>query len=246
MKEDKEVGANLVPAESGEISGLMKLALEGNHPVEVLERLVALQERVTDRNARMAFIQALHAFQREVGPVPKTKAIEVDQSGTKVVRSRYSPLNVIADHIREPLARNGFSYWWDSSIAGDIVDIRCTLQHEDGHSQTSSFSFPVKDAAAPKMSGVQIAGSARTYGERYSLIEVCGLTTADPDTDGAGEVEYITEGEAADLDALIQEVGADKKKFLKVYGVAHLEALPKNLLHPAIRTLEERRGRGAK
>ena len=233
----------MVPADTGQIARLMEMAVQGGaDSVGALERLVELQHKAEDRAARKSFIQSFHAFQKEVGPVPKTNTIEVDQNGTKVVRSRFAPLHVIADHIREPLAENGFSYWWTSAVTGEMVEITCTLQHEDGHTQEAAFTFPTKDAAAPKMSGVQIAGSARTYGERYSLIQVLGLTTADPDTDGmnGGGVEPITDSQAEFLKELLREGDANVAKFLEVYRIKSVEEMTLKDFGRAVRDIEER------
>ena len=225
-----------------ETTSLVQLAIErGNVDVEVLERLVALEERVSERRARKAFFDALARFQAEVGPITKTKIIP-DNSGNE--RSRYAPLSAIAEHIRGPLSRNGLMYSWDSSVDADgVVDIWCIVRHVDGHEERSRFSFFVKDAAAPKMNGVQIAGSARTYGERYSLIQALGLTTADPDDDGNGvaPAEPITEAQEADLNALIDETGADREKFLAFMGVESLSALPAARYQQAVGALRRKR-----
>ena len=231
----------------GEVGGLLRLALEQKVPVEIIERLVALQERILASNARAAFVQAMAKFQSEVGPIPKTHAIEVDRAGVKQVRSRFAPLHVIAEHIREPLARNGLSYSWDSLVDGDKVAIICTVRHVLGHEQTSRFECRTQDAGAPGMSGVQIAGSARTYGERYSLVQGLGLTTADEDTDGRapenGSADKITEKQAADLDVLLEEVGADKARFLAWLKVPSFADLPASDLQRAITELEQKRGK---
>jgi hypothetical protein len=240
------VGTAMVPADSGQIAHLMEMAVQGGaESVGTLERLVELQHKVEDRNAEKSFVRALHAFQKEVGPIPKTKGIpskEVNRDGTTKMRSHFAPLPAIADHIREPLAKNGFSYFWDSSIDGEMVDVRCTLQHEDGHSRTSSFTFREKDAAAPKMSGVQISGSARTYGERYSLIQVLGLTTVDTDDDGQDPAmkEKITDGQADFLKGLLKDGDANVQRFLAVYKIESVEEMTLKDFGRAVKDIEER------
>src|SRR5690606_26019598 len=106
--------------------------------VETIERLVALQERNAERQARMAFVRAMAAFQAEVGPIVKTHEI----SG----RSKWAPLSAIANHVREPLARHGLSYSWDSKVDGEMLAVTCTVRHVDGHEQTGRFECKVSDA----------------------------------------------------------------------------------------------------
>ena len=83
------------------------------------------------------------------------------------------------------------------------------------------------------MSEAQKHGAALTYGKRQSLTSVLGLTTADDDTDGVergGKPDPITEGQLADLEALIEDVGADWQKFLawhpeKISVIGYISAL---------------------
>ena len=94
------------------------------------------------------------------------------------------------------------------------------------------------------MSGAQQNGSALSYGRRQSLVAVLGLTTADEDADGTAHNEApepVTESELADLDVLIDEVGADRPAFLKWLRVEALADLPRADLPRAIKALERKR-----
>lgn len=222
-----------------EATGLVQLAIERGVPVEVLERLVALKERMAERDARGAFFQALADFHAEVGPIPKTAAITVTRAGTQEVRSRYAPLDKIVAHVRPLLQRHGFIFHWNSTLRENgNVCITCHLRHVDGHSESADFEFPQKEAGAPGMNGVQIAGSARTYGERYSLIQVLGLTTADEDTDGAAPNEFITREQVSELDVKIQTTHTDKDRFLAWLGVAQLSEIPQRDYRKAMQALD--------
>ena len=240
MKEDKEVGTDMVPAESGEISGLMKLALEGNHPVEVLERLVTLQERVTDRMARMAYIEALSGFREECPQPKRTKEnpqFSVTRGGVK--RSvMYSPLDEIERTARPVAAKYGLTWTWDTRVDDELMHITCKVQHVEGHSDSATVSMPYESKAGS--SPQQKYGSTQTYGMRYSLVAALGITTADEDVDGADGENYINESQLADLRAKIGEVGATEARICKTYGLADLNALPSHLLSPVIDALEEK------
>jgi hypothetical protein len=119
------------------------------------------------------------------------------------------------------------------------------LRHIDGHSERASFPVPVDTAAA--MSDAQKNGAALTYGRRQSLIAVLGLTTADEDLDGVQgqrperEVVRLTEAQVADLDALIDDVGANRAKFLRWLGVERLSDIAQTEYDRAIRALEDKR-----
>lgn len=243
----EEIGTAIIPARAEEVGGLMRLALEGKHPVEVLERLVALQERVTDRDARMAYVQALSAFRSECPQPQRTREntqFSVTRGGVKRF-SRYAPLDEIERVARPVAARHGLVWTWDTRVDDTMMHVTCKLLHVDGHSESATVSMPheSKAGASPQ----QKYGSTQTYGMRYSLIAALGITTADDDVDGAGaggEVKRATEEQLADIEALITEVGADRKRFLAFLGIERLEDLPAAKVAQAIQGLQDkRRGR---
>lgn len=239
-------GAALAPESvaGGDVSALVRLAIEQQVPVEALERLVALQERVMERDARAAFVQALAAFRQECPPILKTRENEqfsVTRNGVRR-KARYAPLEDI-DRIAGPIAaKHGLTWTWDTRVEGAAMHVGCRVMHVMGHSEVTTVIMPTESKAGS--SPQQKYGSAQTYGMRYSLVAALGITTADDDLDGAAtaeEVETISDSEAADLQALMDEVGADRGKFLKWAGVTGLSDLPKARLPEAIRLLERKR-----
>jgi hypothetical protein len=253
---DERASTALARAEPEQVSGLVRLALEQGVAVDVLRDLVALQERVSDRQARAAFFAAFAAFKAELPPIPKTGGIDrkVERDGSVTYRSRFAPLPVIAEVIREPLARHGFAYWWSSEVDGSgVCTVRCHVHHIEGHSIVSEFRFREQDAKAPGMSGVQASGSARSYGERYSLIQALGLTTADVDDDGGPpeEREPVSVEQEANLAALVREVfGDDEPRLAAFLGhvgkvnrceVNSLAEIPADAYRQALGWLEDKR-----
>jgi hypothetical protein len=91
--EGKTTAVAVPPA--SEVSGLVRLAIEQNVSVEILERLVALQERVTARNAETAMAEALAAFQATCPPIPKTITAEVRKNGVKAYEYQFAPLDEV-------------------------------------------------------------------------------------------------------------------------------------------------------
>jgi hypothetical protein len=87
-------------------------------------------------------------------------------------------------------------------------------------------------------------GSAATYARRYSLMAACGVV-GDEDDDAnavvASTPELITESQAADLEALIEEVGADRKNFLRYLKVDALSKLQAQHYDAAVKALEAKR-----
>lgn len=224
-----------------EMSGLVRLAIEEKVPVEVLEKIVALQERVSDRLARSEFFEALVAFQEDMPEVKKTGTAKITTKGGGTYSYLFAPLEEITRAIRPGLKDHSFSYTWTTEgMDGEYINVVCILRHIGGHEERST--FPVSTQTTAAMSGAQKGGAALTYGRRQTLVAVLGLTTADEDTDGSpGAPEYISEAQIADLEALMSEVEADKDKFLHYLGVAHLEAITVAQLPVATRLLEGKR-----
>ncbi len=198
-----------------QVAQLLALAVEKGLGVEGLEKLVALQERVMARQAESAMAAAMAEFQRRCPSIKKTSTARVTTAGGGTYSYTYAELDEIAQTVNPLLADLGLSYTWDSEMTDTMHTCRCTLRHAAGHQVTSSFTCPIDTTA--KMNGTQKAGAALTYARRQSLISVLGLTTTDPDTDGASGGESLgtlSESQVADLEALIQEVGANRARFL--------------------------------
>jgi len=233
----------VAPVGDGEIMGLLARAVEAGASVEALERLVALKERVDRENARRAFFEALSRAQDEMPEIPKRHQASIVTKSGAAFSYRYAALEDITRVVRPVLARHGLSYAWDVTQGENALVVTCVLRHVDGHEERASFPVPVDSGA--RMSAAQANGAALTYGRRQSLIAVLGLTTADDDVDGAdvgAPSDRITRQQAADLDALIDEVGADRQKFLAWAGVERIEDLPADRYAIAVRMLERKRG----
>lgn len=231
-----------VPAPQEEMSGLVRLAIEQNVSVDVLERLVALQERVSDRNARQAMSEAVASFQAECPSIKKGRTARIATKAGGSYSYTFASLDEIARAIRPLLHRHGLSYTWDSTTDGKTLSCTCILRHVEGGEDRATFTCPTDTKA--EMSGAQATAAALTYARRQALVQVLGLTVTDDDNDGAPPVsaEKITESQAADLAALANEVGADLPKFLKYMKVGALSEIPASEYARAVRALEKKRG----
>lgn len=238
-----EAAASAETESGSSVTSLVQLAIEKNVPVELLERLVALKERVEERDNRKAFFEALSRFQEICPEIRKTKTAEIAIRAGGKFSYNYAPLEEITRTIRPFLKECGLSYSWTVTAESKTLIITCTLRHIDGHQECSSFPVPVETDA--KMSDAQKNGAALTYGKRQSLVSVLGLTTADQDVDGTdvkGEVEKITDKQTADLSDLCDEVGLERAKFLKWLGVAAFSEIRASDFKKAVTLLEGKRG----
>lgn len=238
------VGGALARVPDTSIAAILGNAVEKGMAPEALEKLVALYERVADRQAAQEFSASMAAFQAECPSIAKTSEAEiVTRSGAKY-GYKYAELDEIARTVRPLLHKHGLSYTWDSAEDKGSIVCSCIVRHANGHSVTAKFSCSIDSAAA--MSGAQKSGAALTYARRQALIQALGLTTTDGDNDAAlpaHDPRPVTDNQAANLDALIDEVGADRAKFLKFFGVDKVGLVPAYRFAEAVKMLEEKRRR---
>jgi ERF superfamily len=202
-----------------EIGQILRLAVESKVPVDTIERLVALKERMDARSAASEFNNALASFQAECPSIKKTSTAKITTRSGGDYGYKYAELDQIARVIRPIIQRHGMSYSWDSEMLGDKIVCTCTVRHLAGHSQSAKFVCPTDSSSA--MSGQQKHAAALTYARRQSLIQVLGLTTTDDDTDAATQ-QKITDEQAFNLEDMIADSGADRTKFLAYMGVARI------------------------
>lgn len=218
---------------------MARAVLAGDVSIEVLQALKEMNREEMERQARMAFFGALSAAQGDFPPVPKTKVVP-DKTGRE--KYRYAPLEVIERVVGPVLRQHGFSWTHDTQPSEGGVTAICRLHHAEGHTETSTVFMPtisiIHANAGQNMSGTM------TMAIRRAFCNATGVVPED-DIDGAepGEEKTITAEQAADLEALITEVGADRGRFLVWARVADLSELAASRYAAAVTALEARRGR---
>lgn len=203
MPESKQM---LVKADSPTPPMILRLAVESGANVETLARLMELQERWEANEARKAFVKALAAFKTNPPRIEKSKEVTY-----KEVRYKYAPLDECAGIIGKALAEHGLSFRWDTRQVEGRISVTCVLQHEQGHSERVTLDG-TPDNSGSKNS-IQAIGSTVTYLERYTLLAITGLATANDDTDG------ITMGNASDFLANM-EAASDIDELSRAYKEA--------------------------
>lgn len=221
-----------------EIGGILRLAIDKGVSVDTIERLVALKEREEERFAVAEFNQALASFQSECPSIPKTSTAKIVSDKGSQYSYSYAELDTIAKHIQPFLTKHGLAYSWDSDLVGDKLVCVCTLRHIAGHMQEAKFVSPTDSKAG--MSSQQKFASALTYARRQALVQVLGLTTTDPDSDGAGE-QKLGEQQRKQIEDLVRETGVDSAKFLAYMGVAALEEIQARDYRKALNVLNDKK-----
>lgn len=165
--------------EDKSVGNLISQAIANNTPVEVMERLFALREKVKAEQAKEAFVQAMSEFQSECPVIAKTKKV-MNKDGV-TVRYQYAPIDSIVEQIKKPLAKAGLAYTWTVKNDPGLITATAMITHKLGHSEVSSFQVPIDTEGY--MTAPQKFASALTFAKRYSLCNALGISTGDEDDD---------------------------------------------------------------
>jgi hypothetical protein len=104
-------------------------------------------------------------------------------------RSKYAPLDVVINTVKPILAKHGLSYMQTTGAEDESVIINTLVMHESGEwIQSTPLKLPAYQTkgGGVKEFNAQGAGSAITYGRRYQLSAMLGLSSEDDD-DGNGQ-----------------------------------------------------------
>jgi len=160
---------------------LLRRALDSGADLDRLERLMDLQQRYEENEARKAYVADMAEFKRNPPEIIKDK--QVGYTGKDgFVGYSHASLGNVTTAIVEGLAQHGFSHRWDTEQSGANVTVTCVLTHRMGHSERTTLTAAKDDSG--KKNNIQQVASAITYLQRYTLLAATGLATKDQDDDG--------------------------------------------------------------
>jgi hypothetical protein len=99
-------------------------------------------------------------------------------------KSKYAPLDEVINTVKPILESNGLSFIQSTGSYGENVVITTLLMHESGEwLESDPLTLPAYQlkSGGVKDFNAQGAGSAITYGRRYSLSAILGLSSEDDD-----------------------------------------------------------------
>lgn len=244
-----EMDSTNVPATVETLSGgilnvIARAAADPNTDVDKLERLLAMQERVMEREAKQAFDADMRACQEAIRPVLKNKK----NSETK---STYADLEQISDLADPVIHEHGFSLSFGTADCplADHYRVTCAVSHTGGYTRDYQADVPV-DNKGPKGSQNKTMthgfGSALSYGRRYLKLLIFDIKTTDDDGRGAGNGGPINKEQLAVLNGLADAVGADKIAFCRYAKVDSLSDIPAFQYNDAINVLTQKNPQAAR
>lgn len=194
---------------------MLNRAVETGAGLDMVEKLMGLQERWEANQARKAFDEAISAAKAKIGPIERNAKGHNDK--------RYANFAAIAKVVDPILSEFGLSYRFRTAQT-DRISVTCILSHKAGHSEETTLSGPA-DSSGNK-NAIQAIGSTLSYLQRYSLVQMLGLAVAtDDDGKAAAGVPLITQEQADNLRDLIEANGKKLGPFLKWAKVEKIEEI---------------------
>lgn len=174
------MGNEITTTPKGDIVGYaatLAAAVERGVDPATLAKMMDLQDRWEAGQARKAFVAAMSAFKAECPSViGKDKRADF---GAGKAKYSYATTGAIVTAITPALSKNGLSLSWETSQATGYVTVTCHVTHSGGHRESATLTGP-KDESGGK-NPIQMIGSSVHYLQRYTMVSVLGLATADMD-----------------------------------------------------------------
>ena len=166
-------------------TSLIQQALELKVDTEQLNKLMEMQIRWEDRNARKAFVEALAKFRMLCPPIYKTKKAGFTSKRTGGDTSySFADLSNVLDVVKPIEIECELNHTFKTEQVEKGVKVTCIITHIAGHSEEAYLIAP------PDLTGnknpIQAIGSTVFYLERYTFFAVTGLAAQEIDDDGAG------------------------------------------------------------
>lgn len=210
----KEIKSAEQNQSSVSVEAFIMKAVENNLPIETMERLFALREKVKAEAAKEAYNNAMAKFQAECPVIEKNK--EGGKTNSGQVAYMIAPLGDIVKETRDIIAKNGLSYSFRTETLPDKVIVTCIAKHELGHSEEYPVSMP-NSTKTNVMSAPQMVAATITFAKRYSFINAFGITTGDKDLD---QTNYSNKEEAQSFDFYLNGINTARNKDELVKGWA--------------------------
>jgi hypothetical protein len=244
----------IIPASDAPmISMIERIAMDPNIPIDRLEKMLAMKERMEDRAREDAERQAKKAYFAAMSKCQAELPVVVKNQKNTHTSSKYADLAAIEQQAMPVIHKHGFAVSFQPDGYNDKGELRVLweISHEEGHSRNGVGEIPVDNAGSQgkvNKTGTQAFGSTATYGRRYLLCMLFNISTGD-DRDG-NKIEDaggpITEEQAAAIRQLLEDTESDTASFCELGGIEAIPDMRAKDFPDAVRLLMAKKARMAK
>ena len=172
-----------------------------------LKMLLDMHRQLEADDAKRAYFQAFTDFKDAAPRIVKNKHVTFNDYW-------HVTLDRAVDVLTPALAAHGLSHSWSVEQSDGVIAVTTTLRHVRGHVESFTVSGPPDNSG--KKNPTQAIKSGITYLQRTGLFGILGLAESNSDDDGAGSagppVETITPEQAADFDAMLDDLSEGRKR----------------------------------
>lgn len=215
---------------------LLNIAIEKGADLDKLEKLMDLQVRWEQGNARKAYHEAMTAFKANPPEIEKDK--KVSYGNTKY---NHASLSNVTAKINSELSKYGLSASWTTAQNDKGVTVTCKISHILGHSEETSLTAGLDKSGAKN--DIQALGSTISYLERYTILALTGLATSEMDDDGQSTAAFISDKQKSTIIDFIQSKEVDETKFCAFMGVEEVGKILETDYNKAIAALKSAKGK---
>lgn len=195
--------------------GLIEKAVASGASPEMIQKLMDLAERWEANEARNAFNRAFAAFKAESVKIIKNSTY----TDGPLKGKKWANLFAVVDAAVPALSKHGLGHSWKiTKDEPQWLEVTCTLRHELGHSESVSMGGPPDTGGAK--SPIQARASSKSYLERYTLLAITGLASADEDNDGAATGTTLDISETLEYIANSRNIDELTRFYLPAYQEA--------------------------
>jgi hypothetical protein len=232
---------SLVPQETPRIPAtltppdMLSRAVESGASLDMIEKLMGLQERWLASRALQAFNNALADAKAQLPVILKNRHVRFENAKGDETSYWHEDLAQVVDTVTPILSQHGLSHRWRlRGKPGEPVTVTCVISHRDGHLEENELSAGA-DTSGGK-NAIQGMKSAISYMERITLMASLGLASRRDDDDGRGTsakpesytppAGSITEQQVDLLREALEAKGASVKAFLTWAKQKRIEDIP--------------------
>lgn len=197
--------------------------------IDKMERLIALQQQVSSREAELAFNQAMNAAQAEMRPISAN-------ASNPQTKSRYATFDKLDRALRPIYTHHGFSLSFDEgdSPKPNHIRVLCYCAHNGGHTRTYHRDMPADGKGAKGgdvMTLTHAAGAAGSYGARYLLKGIWNVAVGAEDDDGnlgpaPRQIALIGAKDIEDIETIMTSNNIPMTDLFKAAKVEELSQIP--------------------
>lgn len=191
---------------------MLQMAQAQGAPVDQMERLWALNEKVEAANARKAYYVALAKFKETPPQVYK------DKKNSQYDDSPYVSIGNMVNTTSIELGKYGLSTSWTfgETEKGEIV-CTCVMSHTLGHQESVTLHAPIDTSGAKN--ALQGRKSTRTYLKLETFEAVTGMASVEGNIDDDGnsltpEPEILSDADLNKIESMISDNDINKEKVI--------------------------------